>query len=244
VVAVPEGLPLAVTVALAFSVRRMLADSNLVRTLSAAETMGAATSICTDKTGATGRARGPMMRAYQRARAAAGAGPRGPLLPGRAAMTPWRSAISARRGPARACSLSAQSCHEVPKIQPCQPGVPLRGYLTRNLACLRPDKQQERCAGRAGTLTQNEMAVVRLWAAGAEFRDLAALREAPRGGGAALPGLALPPVVVELLADGIAINSTAELRPAQDGAGPLSLNPNPACLHLLAFGPMLAPQVA
>ena len=53
----PEGLPLAVTVALAFSVRRMLADSNLVRTLSAAETMGAATSICTDKTGAPGRAR-------------------------------------------------------------------------------------------------------------------------------------------------------------------------------------------
>lgn len=47
----PEGLPLAVTVALAFSVKRMLADNNLVRTLSAAETMGAATTICTDKTG-------------------------------------------------------------------------------------------------------------------------------------------------------------------------------------------------
>ncbi len=55
VVAVPEGLPLAVTVALAFSVKRMLADNNLVRTLSAAETMGAATCICTDKTGARRR---------------------------------------------------------------------------------------------------------------------------------------------------------------------------------------------
>lgn len=47
----PEGLPLAVTLALAFSVRRMLADNNLVRHLSAAETAGTATVICTDKTG-------------------------------------------------------------------------------------------------------------------------------------------------------------------------------------------------
>ncbi len=46
VVAVPEGLPLAVTLALAFSVQRMLADRNLVRHLSACETMGAATAIC------------------------------------------------------------------------------------------------------------------------------------------------------------------------------------------------------
>jgi Ca2+ transporting ATPase len=51
VVAVPEGLPLAVTLALAFSVRRMLADHNLVRHLSAAETMGTATVVCSDKTG-------------------------------------------------------------------------------------------------------------------------------------------------------------------------------------------------
>ena len=55
VVAVPEGLPLAVTLALAFSVRRMLADNNLVRHLSAAETMGTATVVCSDKTGATCR---------------------------------------------------------------------------------------------------------------------------------------------------------------------------------------------
>ena len=46
VVAVPEGLPLAVTLALAFSVQRMLADNNLVRQLGACETMGAATTIC------------------------------------------------------------------------------------------------------------------------------------------------------------------------------------------------------
>ena len=49
----PEGLPLAVTIALAFSVKRMLADNNLVRNLAAAETMGCATTICTDKTGAS-----------------------------------------------------------------------------------------------------------------------------------------------------------------------------------------------
>lgn len=51
VVAVPEGLPLAVTLALAFSVRRMLDDQNLVRHLSAAETMGTANVVCSDKTG-------------------------------------------------------------------------------------------------------------------------------------------------------------------------------------------------
>ncbi|KAJ1480106.1 hypothetical protein T484DRAFT_1811833 [Baffinella frigidus] len=48
---VPEGLPLAVTIALAFSVKKMLKDQNLVRHLSACETMGSATTICSDKTG-------------------------------------------------------------------------------------------------------------------------------------------------------------------------------------------------
>lgn len=51
VVAVPEGLPLAVTLALAFATTRMLKDQNLVRLLQACETMGNATTICSDKTG-------------------------------------------------------------------------------------------------------------------------------------------------------------------------------------------------
>ncbi|CDM28491.1 hypothetical protein DTO013E5_1052 [Penicillium roqueforti] len=51
VVAVPEGLPLAVTLALAFATTRMLKDNNLVRYLKACETMGNATTICSDKTG-------------------------------------------------------------------------------------------------------------------------------------------------------------------------------------------------
>ena len=51
VVAVPEGLPLAVTISLAFSVKKMLKDNNLVRHLHACETMGNATAICSDKTG-------------------------------------------------------------------------------------------------------------------------------------------------------------------------------------------------
>ncbi len=51
VVSVPEGLPMAVTLALAYSMRRMLKSNNLVRRLHACETMGAATVICTDKTG-------------------------------------------------------------------------------------------------------------------------------------------------------------------------------------------------
>jgi Ca2+-transporting ATPase len=51
VVAVPEGLPLAVTLALAFATTRMLKDNNLVRVLKACETMGNATTVCSDKTG-------------------------------------------------------------------------------------------------------------------------------------------------------------------------------------------------
>lgn len=51
VVAVPEGLPMAVTLSLAYSMRRMLKTKNLVRRMHACETMGAATVICTDKTG-------------------------------------------------------------------------------------------------------------------------------------------------------------------------------------------------
>lgn len=51
VVAVPEGLPMAVTLSLAYSMRRMLKANNLVRKMHACETMGAATVICTDKTG-------------------------------------------------------------------------------------------------------------------------------------------------------------------------------------------------
>ncbi|ODQ68360.1 calcium-translocating P-type ATPase [Nadsonia fulvescens var. elongata DSM 6958] len=51
VVAVPEGLPLAVTLALAFATTRMVKDNNLVRVLKACETMGGATTVCSDKTG-------------------------------------------------------------------------------------------------------------------------------------------------------------------------------------------------
>eukprot|EP01061_Rhynchopus_euleeides_P037768 TRINITY_DN647_c1_g1_i1.p1 TRINITY_DN647_c1_g1~~TRINITY_DN647_c1_g1_i1.p1 ORF type:complete len:960 (+),score=320.38 TRINITY_DN647_c1_g1_i1:209-3088(+) len=51
VVAVPEGLPLSVTISLAYSMQQMLEDKNLVRHLAACETMGGATCICSDKTG-------------------------------------------------------------------------------------------------------------------------------------------------------------------------------------------------
>ncbi|VEU39701.1 unnamed protein product [Pseudo-nitzschia multistriata] len=51
VVAVPEGLPLAVTISLAYSTKQMLRDQNLIRHLTACETMGNATNICSDKTG-------------------------------------------------------------------------------------------------------------------------------------------------------------------------------------------------
>ena len=51
VVAVPEGLPLAVMIALAYSVSRMLKDQNFVKRLSSCEIMGGANNICSDKTG-------------------------------------------------------------------------------------------------------------------------------------------------------------------------------------------------
>lgn len=51
VVAVPEGLPLAVTISLAYSVMKMKDENNLVRRLDASETMGGASQICSDKTG-------------------------------------------------------------------------------------------------------------------------------------------------------------------------------------------------
>ena len=51
VCAVPEGLPLAVVIALAFSVNKMKEENNLVRFLAACETMGGANNICSDKTG-------------------------------------------------------------------------------------------------------------------------------------------------------------------------------------------------
>jgi P-type Ca2+ transporter type 2B len=51
VVAVPEGLPLAVMITLAFSVRKMLIDQNFVKKLASCEIMGGANNICSDKTG-------------------------------------------------------------------------------------------------------------------------------------------------------------------------------------------------
>jgi Ca2+ transporting ATPase len=51
IVAIPEGLPVALTISLAFSSERMSKEQNLVKTLDSCETMGSATTICTDKTG-------------------------------------------------------------------------------------------------------------------------------------------------------------------------------------------------
>ena len=51
VAAIPEGLPLAVTLSLSFSCAKMVQDNNFVRKLESCETMGGATYICTDKTG-------------------------------------------------------------------------------------------------------------------------------------------------------------------------------------------------
>lgn len=64
VVAVPEGLPLAVTISLAYAVKKMMLDNNLVRHLDACETMGNATAICSDKTGTLTTNRMTVVQAY------------------------------------------------------------------------------------------------------------------------------------------------------------------------------------
>lgn len=64
VVAVPEGLPLAVTLALAFATTRMAQNGNLVRVLRSCETMGGATAICSDKTGTLTENRMRIVKAY------------------------------------------------------------------------------------------------------------------------------------------------------------------------------------
>lgn len=64
VVSVPEGLPLAVTLSLAYSVKKMMNDNNLVRHLDACETMGNATTICSDKTGTLTTNRMTVVQSY------------------------------------------------------------------------------------------------------------------------------------------------------------------------------------
>ncbi len=64
VVAVPEGLPLAVTVSLAYSMKAMLKDNILVRELAACETMGNATAVCSDKTGTLTQNRMTVLRCH------------------------------------------------------------------------------------------------------------------------------------------------------------------------------------
>jgi len=64
VVAVPEGLPLAVTVSLAYSMKSMLKDNILVRELAACETMGNATAVCSDKTGTLTQNRMTVLRVF------------------------------------------------------------------------------------------------------------------------------------------------------------------------------------
>lgn len=66
VVAVPEGLPLAVTISLAYSVGEMFKEKNLVRRLHSSETMGGANEICTDKTGTLTQNKMTVMRVYTR----------------------------------------------------------------------------------------------------------------------------------------------------------------------------------
>ncbi|EFN57544.1 hypothetical protein CHLNCDRAFT_6358, partial [Chlorella variabilis] len=64
VVAVPEGLPLAVTISLAYSMKKMMKDNNFVRVLAACETMGGATAICSDKTGTLTENRMTVVKGY------------------------------------------------------------------------------------------------------------------------------------------------------------------------------------
>jgi magnesium-transporting ATPase (P-type) len=68
VVAIPEGLPLAVTLTLQFSITKMIEDQNLVRRMESCETMGGANYICTDKTGTLTMNEMNIVRIYDGAR--------------------------------------------------------------------------------------------------------------------------------------------------------------------------------
>ncbi|KAF0696122.1 Aste57867_13098 [Aphanomyces stellatus] len=68
VVAIPEGLPLAVTISLSYSTKKMLKDNNLIRVLAACETMGNCTSICSDKTGTLTQNRMTVVQLWTQAR--------------------------------------------------------------------------------------------------------------------------------------------------------------------------------
>ncbi len=94
VVAVPEGLPLAVTISLAYSVSKMAKDNNLVRKLASCETMGAATVVCSDKTGTLTKNRMSLVAAHIDGRAFDQAPEKG-ALGDAAAMVESISAINA-----------------------------------------------------------------------------------------------------------------------------------------------------
>lgn len=81
VVAVPEGLPLAVTVSLAYSMQAMLKDNILVRELAACETMGNATAVCSDKTGTLTQNRMTVLRVHLQQQALERPPPREDILP-------------------------------------------------------------------------------------------------------------------------------------------------------------------
>ncbi len=74
VVAIPEGLPLAVTISLAYSVSKMADENNLVKQLDASETMGGANEICTDKTGTLTQNRMEVKEVYYRSEVKKGHG--------------------------------------------------------------------------------------------------------------------------------------------------------------------------
>lgn len=142
--AIPEGLPLAVTIALAYSVKRMLKDNNLVRHLGAAETMGTATTICTDKTG-------------QCLKSQLG----------------W--SYHARQNP-HALQPNKMLCHDFVRSAADSTSCVSKGTGNEVFALSLAGVGCGTGSGSAGTLTQNEMQVVRMWIGGADFRELEQMR--------------------------------------------------------------------
>ncbi|CAB3406529.1 unnamed protein product [Caenorhabditis bovis] len=111
VISIPEGLPLAIALALTYSVKKMMYDNNLVRHLDACETMGNATSICSDKTGTLTTNRMTVVQSYINGNhyATQDAQPHGSALPG-------------ITGPILMEAISINSAYNSMIVEPTKPG--------------------------------------------------------------------------------------------------------------------------
>ncbi|TMS38440.1 hypothetical protein L596_005168 [Steinernema carpocapsae] len=115
VISIPEGLPLAIALSLSYSVRKMMYDNNLVRHLDACETMGNATSICSDKTGTLTTNQMTVVQSYVN----------GHYYKSQA-MQPYRSQLAGHTADVLIDAISINSAYNSMIVEPVKPGDKLQ----------------------------------------------------------------------------------------------------------------------